>query len=85
MTQQFLIGSVVSSTSGHDKGRLYIIRAIDGDFASLTDGDYRPLLKPKKKRLKHILLVKAEGIDEETLGKMHDYEIKTYLKQCKNV
>ena len=74
------VGSIVRSQQGHDEDRLYVVTQMDGEFAYVVDGDYRPLSKPKRKRLKHLTKAFPQGIDEETLGDMHDFEIKKYLK-----
>ncbi len=47
-------GSLVYSRAGRDKGMLFMVLSADGDFVYLTDGDTRKVLKPKKKKLKHI-------------------------------
>lgn len=49
------VGCIAESKSGHDAGRLYIVAAvINGDFVLLVDGNYRPVSKPKTKRIKHL-------------------------------
>lgn len=57
-------GYFAKSIAGHDKGKLYII--IEGtetagkdDFVYLTDGELKPLDKPKKKRTKHVQVIKT--------------------------
>lgn len=49
-----MIGNLIISKAGHDKGMRYIIIEEEGDFAYLADGKSRRLEKPKKKRKKHI-------------------------------
>lgn len=52
-------GCVVKSLAGRDAGRMFVvIREIDADFVLISDGDTRPLDRPKKKRRKHL---KATG------------------------
>ena len=48
------IGQIVISKAGRDKGYLFVVIALEGDFAYLADGKTRPLANPKKKKLKHI-------------------------------
>lgn len=50
-------GSIVLSMAGHDRGRLYLVTKVEPPYAWLTDGQYRPLGNPKKKRIKHLRLV----------------------------
>lgn len=47
-------GSLIYSRAGRDKGMLFLVLRADGDYVYLTDGDTRKVLKPKKKKLKHI-------------------------------
>ena len=42
------------SLAGHDKGRLYVVLAQEGDFVLLADGKNRPAEKPKRKKTKHV-------------------------------
>lgn len=52
---KIIVGDIVKSTAGRDKGNLYIVQQIvDKDFALLVDGKTKLLSKPKKKRLKHL-------------------------------
>lgn len=48
------VGSVVISKAGRDKGRSFIVVAMEGEFAYLCDGDLRKSDSPKKKKLKHL-------------------------------
>ena len=47
-----VIGRVAYSRAGRDKGRLFIvIGVVDEDFVLISDGDLRPVEKPKRKEL----------------------------------
>ncbi len=46
------------SLAGHDKDKLYIVTAEEDNLLSLCDGRLRPLSKPKKKKNKHVQLIK---------------------------
>ena len=52
-----MIGKFATSKAGHDKSQLYVIVAVEGDFAFLCDGRLKTLDKPKKKKWKHIQLI----------------------------
>lgn len=54
LDQGFKPGQLVLSKAGHDHNRVYLITAIEGNFAFCVDGDYRPLEKPKRKRVRHL-------------------------------
>jgi ribosomal protein L14E/L6E/L27E len=51
------IGKVVYSKSGRDKDRVFIILGIiNNDYVYISDGDLRPVEKPKKKKIKHLII-----------------------------
>ena len=48
---------VVKSRTGRDKGRIFlIIDIIDDENVFIVDGDLRKLDKPKKKKIKHLIV-----------------------------
>ena len=47
-------GAVVISKAGHDKGDFQVIMDFDETYAYVCDGKYRPLERPKKKKLMHL-------------------------------
>lgn len=49
------IGDIVISTYGHDMGEWYVVEQVLNDYVFLVDGKNRPIDKPKKKKVKHIL------------------------------
>lgn len=51
------VGSVCLSVAGHDKGRAFVVVAIESDFAYLVNGKDRKKQKPKKKKIKHLKLL----------------------------
>ena len=48
------VGQVVFSKCGRDKTRAFIIVSVENEYVFLADGDLRKLIKPKKKKIKHI-------------------------------
>lgn len=68
-----MIGKFATSKSGHDKDTLYIIIKEDDKYVYLTDGELKPLDKPKKKYRKHIQIINR--IDETIQNKLD-------TKQC---
>ena len=63
-------GYFAKSLAGHDKGKLYIVieeKNDSSDFVFLSDGELKPMDKPKKKRTKHIQVIKTVDlrIDQE--------------------
>lgn len=77
------VGQVVESRMGHDKGRMYIVVAVLGsDFVLCADGEYRPLDKPKTKRVKHL---KWAGESQDAAkaiasGKLTDSAVRKIIK-----
>ncbi|MCI9169252.1 MAG: RNA-binding protein [Dorea sp.] len=51
-------GMLARSAAGHDKGKIYVIIAADSAYVYLVDGKSRTLEKPKKKKQKHIQIIK---------------------------
>lgn len=52
-----VIGRFAWSKAGRDKDRLFIIiDIVDDAHVLIADGDLRPVSKPKKKKLKHLMI-----------------------------
>ncbi len=47
-------GMIVCSTAGRDRGKFMVITEVLDGFALIADGKERKLVKPKKKRIKHL-------------------------------
>jgi len=78
-----MIGNIVQSKAGRDKGRNYIVIKAEKEFIFLADGDVRKLDNLKRKKPKHITVTgKAEILVEKlTAGRIiYDAEIKKYLR-----
>lgn len=81
-----MTGMFAISLAGHDKGRLYLIIREEGDFAYLADGKSRGPQNPKKKRKKHLQIIKTK--DEVLAEKLksgktiYNEEIKFAIKIC---
>ena len=55
MENNLTVGSLVVSTAGRDKDRIYLVsQIIDENFVLLVDGNFKLLANPKKKRIKHL-------------------------------
>lgn len=80
-----MIGMFAISKAGHDKDQMYVIVKEEGDFFYLADGKIRGMEKPKKKRKKHLQVVKS-GINEALADKLlkgqnvYNEEIKFAIK-----
>lgn len=52
-------GQIARSIKGRDKGRYYIVLACEENIVLVTDGDRRPLSKPKRKNVAHLWYTKT--------------------------
>ena len=58
-----MIGWMAKSLAGHDKDRIYIIIEETKEYVWLCDGALRKLENPKRKKGKHVQLIKKD-LDE---------------------
>lgn len=72
------------SKAGHDKTNLYMIVNVENDIVYLSDGKYKTLEKPKKKKRKHIQLINRKDKDfltkVENHSKIHNEDVKRAIK-----
>ena len=47
---------IVQSIAGRDKGKLFFVLDVEGEYLLLADGKVRRLESPKRKKRKHALL-----------------------------
>lgn len=78
---QYKEGCLVCSRAGHDKGKLYIIMAVNGEYVFLVDGKTRTIHNPKKKKKKHICYVSDSLFKEDE--SFEDDKIKHAIKQAR--
>ena len=73
------------SMAGHDKGQMYVIIEEENDMVYLVDGKSRKLENPKRKKLKHLQVVKS-NLDNALVEKIrnkqtiYNEEIKLAIK-----
>lgn len=65
---EYKTGMLAKSLAGHDQNHIYVIVQETGDFVFLCDGRLKTIDKPKRKRKKHIQLMKM--IPEELAAKI---------------
>ena len=83
-----MTGFLASSKAGHDKDKIYVIMKEDAEYVWLADGKLRTVDRPKKKRRKHIQLVKYFNNEEIRIAllegkQVSDLEIMMTLKKYK--
>ena len=52
--------NIVRSGAGRDKGKLFVVLAVEGEYLLLADGKSRKVESPKRKKRRHVLFVSAE-------------------------
>ena len=52
--------NIVRSDAGRDKGKLFVVLDVEGEFLLLADGKSRKVENPKRKKRRHVLFVSAE-------------------------
>lgn len=85
MDDHSLLGKVVHSKSGRDKGRYFIvIGIIDAEYVYIADGDLRKIEKPKRKKVKHLSFTNlvANDVREAILSnsKISNSKIRKFLQ-----
>lgn len=87
-TGAIVVGQLVYSKRGRDKGGLFVVISAAGDYVYISDGATRKLSSLKKKKLKHVQPVNY--IDRSISGKisqnaaMLDADIRRALSIYKN-
>ena len=49
--------NIVRSDAGRDKGKLFVVLAVEGEYLLLADGKSRKVESPKRKKRRHVLFV----------------------------
>lgn len=83
-----MTGLLASSKAGHDKDKIYVIMKEDAEYVWLADGKIKTVEKPKKKKKKHIQLIRCFNNEEIrnslSEGKLvSDLEVMMALKKYK--
>ncbi len=56
-TSDIVIGQIVKSKAGRDKGRIFLVtNVLDDKFVEIVDGDLRKIDSPKKKKIRHLIV-----------------------------
>lgn len=75
---------LATSLAGHDKGDVYVIYKASGDEVFLVNGENRTIEHPKKKKQKHIQVIKKLPADVQDLAadmdELSDLSAKRLLK-----
>ena len=52
--------NIVRSDAGRDKGKLFVVLAVEGEYLLLADGKGRKVESPKRKKRRQVLFVAAD-------------------------
>ena len=52
--------NIVRSEAGRDKGKLFFVLSVEGEYLLLADGKARKAESPKRKKRRHVLFVAAD-------------------------
>ena len=52
--------NIVRSDAGRDKGKLFVVLAVEREYLLLADGKSRKVESPKRKKRRHVLFVAAD-------------------------
>ena len=63
---------IVRASAGRDKGKVFFVLAVEGDYLLLADGKSRRLERPKRKKRKHVVF--QARFDCRTAEKIRDGE-----------
>ncbi|MGN0332847.1 MAG: KOW domain-containing RNA-binding protein [Lachnospiraceae bacterium] len=74
---EYNIGMLARSKAGHDKDKVYVIIDADQTYVYLADGRIRTLNNLKKKKRKHVQIIK----NEYDILKIDNEKIKYILKE----
>lgn len=82
-------GMFATSKAGHDKGKLYIIIKEEDEYVYLADGRLKTVDAPKKKKKKHIQIIKTIhpniNLSIEESKSISNEEVKRAIKEYEHV
>ncbi len=81
--------NIVRSSAGRDKGKLFVVLAVEGEYLLLADGKSRKVESPKRKKRRHVLFVSSEEtrLSEKIKSeeKVTNSELRRTLAGCRGV
>ena len=70
-----MTGLLASSKAGHDKDKIYVIIREEQEYVWLADGKYKTNANLKKKRKKHIQVIKCFNNEEIRARLLENVEV----------
>ena len=78
---------IVQSAAGRDRGELFAVLAVEGEYLLLADGKSRKVASPKRKKRRHVRFVAPGGdrLSEKIRGEVPitDRELRKTLAACR--
>lgn len=71
-------GDLVISLCGHDKGDLFIVLSIEGEYVIICDGKRRKAEKNKRKKIKHI---QSTGLNTDLIDSAPTYSVDAVVRR----
>ena len=84
----YKVGDIALALAGRDEGRLFAVVNIDeddGNYVLIADGRSRRADKPKRKKIKHLKLVKEAALEIKEGDRLTNAVLRKTLEQCKNL
>ncbi|MGN0307425.1 MAG: hypothetical protein ACI4DN_04315 [Lachnospiraceae bacterium] len=90
MDRQNTVGFLASSLAGHDLDKIYVVIGEEGEYLLLADGRIRMVNHPKKKKKKHVQLIKycSDRILPDNLYEnkiFSDLDVKRMIKDYEKI
>lgn len=90
-------GDIALALAGRDEGRLFAVIAVDkqekedkdGNYVYIADGSSRRAEKPKRKKIKHLKMIKAAAFELKEGEKLTNAVLRKMIEaavvECKNL
>ena len=78
--ERYKAGMLARSLAGHDEGQIYVIIESEASYIYLVNGKNRTLDRPKKKKAKHVRLIR----EEHDIAGINDAGIRKIIKEFVN-
>ena len=73
--------NIVRSDAGRDKGKLFVVLAVEGEYLLLADGKSRKVESATRKKRRHVLFVDDDGTNSELRRTLATYRGEVHPDQ----
>jgi len=87
MSDKYKAGDIVLALAGRDEGRIFaVLEILDENYVLIADGRSRRVDKPKRKKIKHLKLIKEAALDIKSVDKLTNGFLRKSMEEpCKNL